>query len=95
MTTSKGEVSRCGLCRFYAHQGRRGGMCERLSAPVAAKWESCVLSALPFEKDHPQPTAAIASTQKRWLVPQTASELVANPTVVNSTVHSNLAKEPQ
>lgn len=70
-------------------------MCERLNAPVAAKWEACVLSALPFESEQPQPVTAIASAQKRWLVPQTASELVANPTVVNSTVHNSLAKEPQ
>lgn len=83
MAVSKGEISRCGLCRFYTHEGRRGGVCERLSAPVAASWTACELAASPFDRAA-QKRAAIAAKPKCWQVPETVSALVAHPTVVNS-----------
>lgn len=87
MTALKSGVSRCGLCRFYNHEGRRGGTCSQLNVPVAAKWNACGLSASPFESGN-QREGAIAAQQNRWLVPETASELMANPRVVNSTGNS-------
>ena len=49
MTASKCEVSRCGLCQFYSHEGRRGGTCEKLSAPVSSRWKACCFAASPFQ----------------------------------------------
>ena len=83
MAALKGGVSRCGLCRFYSHEGRRGGTCRQLNAPVSAAWDACSLAASPFESSDRQ-NAAIATQQNRWLVPETASELVANPRVINA-----------
>jgi len=48
MTASKCEVSRCGLCRFYVHEGRRGGMCSQLDVPVSSRWKACRLAVSPF-----------------------------------------------
>lgn len=48
MAASNCETTRCGLCKFYNHEGRRGGQCSQLSVPVNACWEACCLSAAPF-----------------------------------------------
>ncbi len=48
MTALKCGASRCGLCRFYSHEGRRGGQCSQLSAPVNSQWKACCLAASPF-----------------------------------------------
>ncbi|MFK8183213.1 MAG: hypothetical protein AB8B99_07545 [Phormidesmis sp.] len=49
MTASKCEISRCGLCRFYAHEGRRGGTCAQLGVPVSSQWKACCLVVSPFQ----------------------------------------------
>ena len=49
MTASKCGISRCGLCRFYHHEGRRGGSCSQLDAPVSAKWSACSLAVPAFD----------------------------------------------
>ena len=65
MTASKCEISRCGLCRFYTHEGRRGGICSQLDAPVGARWKACCLADSPFESDLSKGAAKItASTGK-------------------------------
>lgn len=48
MAASKSETSRCGLCRFYMHEGRRGGMCSQLDVAVRADLTACCLAASPF-----------------------------------------------
>lgn len=48
MPSLKCEVSRCGLCRFYTPEGRRGGLCSQLSAPVNSQWKACCLAVSPF-----------------------------------------------
>ena len=35
-------------CRHYSPQGRRGGMCQKLSAPVRGDWQACSLVNSPF-----------------------------------------------
>ncbi len=50
MASSKGETSRCGLCRFYSHEGRRGGFCSQLNAPVSSEWKACCLAVSPFQE---------------------------------------------
>ncbi|MGB3788196.1 MAG: hypothetical protein WA949_09305 [Phormidesmis sp.] len=59
MATSNCEITRCGLCRFYNHEGRRGGHCSQLSVPVSASWTACCLSDTPFPAK-PQPASGIA-----------------------------------
>lgn len=51
MAASKGEMSRCGLCRFYRHEGRRGGTCSQLNVPVSGSLKACCLSESPFSSD--------------------------------------------
>jgi hypothetical protein len=34
----------CRQCRYYEHEGRRGGHCKRLNVAVQGQWKSCVLS---------------------------------------------------
>ncbi|MGD1897562.1 MAG: hypothetical protein ACFB16_11500 [Phormidesmis sp.] len=48
MTAGKCETTRCGLCRFYSHEGRRGGLCTQLNVNVNAQWAACCLAASPF-----------------------------------------------
>ena len=41
--------SSCRHCRFYRPEGRRGGVCRKLSVPVNSNWEACVLDCSPFK----------------------------------------------
>lgn len=42
------SVSTCRSCRYYTPEGRRGGQCQQLSAPVCGSWKSCSLAFPPF-----------------------------------------------
>ncbi len=59
MAAEKCGQSRCGLCRFYRHEGRRGGTCSQLDVPVNANLTSCCLAVSPFrdEFNHDPETA--------------------------------------
>lgn len=48
MKTIKGLTSTCRYCRHYQPEGRRGGMCEKLSAPVQGVWKACPLAIAAF-----------------------------------------------
>ncbi|MGB3420933.1 hypothetical protein [Dolichospermum sp. FACHB-1091] len=41
---TKRLTSTCRYCRYYQPQGRRGGMCEKLTAPVQGVWKACPLA---------------------------------------------------
>ncbi|MDB9311537.1 hypothetical protein PN462_00380 [Spirulina sp. CS-785/01] len=41
-------TSTCRCCHYYQPEGRRGGMCQQLGAPVKGCWEACSLAAHPF-----------------------------------------------
>ncbi len=41
-------TSACRYCRHYKPEGRRGGMCQQLGAPVQAGWKACSLALPPF-----------------------------------------------
>ncbi len=41
-------TSACRNCRHFAPQGRRGGVCQQLGAPVRGSWKACSLAAPPF-----------------------------------------------
>lgn len=38
----------CRHCRYFAPEGRRGGQCQRLNAPVQSHWAVCSLALPPF-----------------------------------------------
>lgn len=41
-------TSACRYCRYYKPEGRRGGSCQMLGAPVQSHWQACSLAASPF-----------------------------------------------
>ncbi|MBV6623307.1 MAG: hypothetical protein KI793_10285 [Rivularia sp. (in: Bacteria)] len=41
-------TSACRNCRHFAPEGRRGGVCQQLGAPVRGSWKACSLAAPPF-----------------------------------------------
>ncbi|OCR01012.1 hypothetical protein BCD67_06535 [Oscillatoriales cyanobacterium USR001] len=41
-------ASTCRYCRHYTPEGRRGGLCQQLSAPVQGGWAACSLALPPF-----------------------------------------------
>ncbi|HEY9808170.1 MAG TPA: hypothetical protein V6D13_02415 [Halomicronema sp.] len=48
MKTLNCLTSACRHCRFYQPQGRRGGHCSQLDAPVRGTWKACSLAIPPF-----------------------------------------------
>lgn len=48
MRTHNNLPSVCKHCRHYSPQGRRGGMCQKLNAPVRGDWQACSLVNSPF-----------------------------------------------
>ncbi len=48
MKNIKYLTSACKYCRYYQPQGRRGGMCQQLGAPVQASWKACSFALPPF-----------------------------------------------
>jgi hypothetical protein len=47
-TTLTSACSACRYCRYYKPEGRRGGSCQMLGAPVESNWTACSLAASPF-----------------------------------------------
>jgi hypothetical protein len=41
-------TSACRYCRHYKPEGRRGGLCQQLGAPVEGNWKACCLAIPPF-----------------------------------------------
>ncbi|MGJ5676688.1 MAG: hypothetical protein ACR9NN_24310 [Nostochopsis sp.] len=48
MKNVKYLTSACKYCRYYQPEGRRGGMCQQLGAPVQASWKACSFALPPF-----------------------------------------------
>ena len=48
MQTSNTLTSACRFCRYYQLEGRRGGHCQMLNAPVKGTWKACSLGFPPF-----------------------------------------------
>ena len=43
MKPIKHLASACRYCRHYQPEGRRGGICQKLGAPVQGSWKACNL----------------------------------------------------
>lgn len=78
MTALKCGASRCGLCRFYSHEGRRGGQCSQLSAPVNSQWKACCLAASPFEETSQLTLKPIAGITA-WSASAHITGIIASP----------------
>lgn len=37
-------ISACRYCRYYQPEGRRGGCCQILGAPVQGDWKACAVA---------------------------------------------------
>lgn len=48
MINTNNFPSACRHCLHYAPQGHRGGMCQKLNAPVRGEWQACSLAHSPF-----------------------------------------------
>jgi hypothetical protein len=48
MKSIKFSASACRYCRYYNPEGRRGGQCQQLGAPVLGSWKACSLALPPF-----------------------------------------------
>lgn len=48
MTAINSPVSTCRHCQHYLVEGRRGGQCKQLGAPVLGRWKACQLAIPPF-----------------------------------------------
>ncbi|KOP23216.1 hypothetical protein AMR41_27430 [Hapalosiphon sp. MRB220] len=48
MKNIKYLTSACKYCRYYQPEGRRGGICQQLGAPVQASWKACSFALPPF-----------------------------------------------
>lgn len=43
MKNLKTPLHACRYCHFYSPEGRRGGQCSQLGAPVRGGWKACSL----------------------------------------------------
>jgi hypothetical protein len=72
-------TSACRYCRHYKPEGRRGGLCQQLGAPVLASWKACSFALPPF-------APSWESLEDVWSLPG------ATPVLASSSLGSNLDK---
>lgn len=61
-------INSCRNCRHFAPQGRRGGVCQQLGAPVRGGWKACSLAVPPF-------APSWESLEDAWSLPDAARVL--------------------
>jgi hypothetical protein len=73
-------TSACKYCRHYQPEGRRGGVCQQLGAPVLGSWKACSLALPAF-------APSWESLEDAWSLPE------AQPvTSVSRSIASGLDK---
>ncbi|WP_071599800.1 hypothetical protein [Mastigocladopsis repens] len=70
MKQMKSLTSACKYCRYYKPEGRRGGVCQQLGAPVRGNWKACALAIPPF-------APSWESLEEVWSLPNTTSVLAS------------------
>ena len=84
MKLIKRLTSTCRYCRYYQPQGRRGGMCEKLSAPVQGVWKAC-----PFVMSAFAP--AWETLEDAWSLPVAKPVFAATQTLPTDLDHVTVA----
>jgi hypothetical protein len=64
-------ASACRYCRHYQPEGRRGGVCQQLGAPVQATWKACSLALPPF-------APSWETLEDAWTLPDAAPVLACS-----------------
>jgi hypothetical protein len=70
MKQMKSLTSACRYCRYYNLEGRRGGFCQQLGAPVRGNWKACSLALPPF-------APSWENLEDVWSLPDATSVLAA------------------
>ncbi len=66
MTTLNPPVSVCRHCQHYLVEGRRGGQCQQLGAPVLGRWKACQLAIPPFAPSWEDASGSPLSRASLW-----------------------------
>jgi hypothetical protein len=92
MKNIKSFTSACRYCRHYQPEGRRGGTCGQLGAPVQGSWKACCFALPPFTPSWesledvwslPEAQPVLASFSQPWGVPK---EVTSSPSHEHVTV---------
>ena len=78
-------TSACRYCRHYKPEGRRGGMCQQLGAPVQASWKACTLALPPF-------APSWETLEDAWSLPDAARVLASSHSMASNV--NNVALTP-
>ncbi|MBN3873209.1 MULTISPECIES: hypothetical protein [unclassified Nostoc] len=77
-------ASACKYCRHYQPEGRRGGMCQQLGAPVQATWKACSLALPPF-------APSWETLEDAWILPDAAPVLTSSQSLASDLDNAALA----
>jgi hypothetical protein len=74
-------ASACKYCRHYQPEGRRGGTCQQLGAPVQATWKACSLALPPF-------APSWETLEDAWTLPDAAPVLACSHSLASDLDHA-------
>ncbi|BAZ47873.1 hypothetical protein NIES4103_04770 [Nostoc sp. NIES-4103] len=77
-------TSACRYCRHYKPEGRRGGMCQQLGAPVQASWKACSLALPPF-------APSWESLEDAWSLPDATRILASSGSMASNVDNAAVA----
>ncbi|MCW5314536.1 hypothetical protein GTQ43_12165 [Nostoc sp. KVJ3] len=77
-------ASACKYCRHYQPEGRRGGMCQQLGAPVQATWKACSLALPPF-------APSWETLEDAWTLPDATPVLACSHSLASDVDNTALA----
>ncbi|MBD2209192.1 hypothetical protein H6G64_05410 [Calothrix sp. FACHB-156] len=83
MKPNKFLTSACRYCRHYNPEGRRGGMCQQLGAPVQGSWKACSLALPPF-------APSWETLEDAWSLPDATPVVVATGNLASELEHTNI-----
>jgi hypothetical protein len=95
MNPNKILTSACRYCRHYKPEGRRGGICNQLGAPVHGTWKACSLALPPF-------APSWETLEDAWILPDATPLVAASSTIVQNleealpvVAETTVSKAPQ
>ena len=87
MKHTKLLTTACRYCHYYKPEGRRGGVCQQLGAPVQSNWKACPLALPPFAPSWegleeswslPDATPVLASSSNKSSLPALQETVVSS-----------------